>query len=514
MHRYAVDYEFGEKRQVALRLPQCLFLAGGLRAEPDAVAAAKVKLADLDLRLDRCHQVLEERRQAEQKQPRRNPLENPEQVARTVLDLLDPTATERTNVVPFPSAESVESSAPADESQNSAEHEPPLPEPDPASKSPREYLQTDLGNAAFFVDLTFNQLRYDCSRKSWLIWDEHRWRQDTLGRAAECAQHAARLRTRAAVDMSVGKSANDPATIRREKAVAWALQSESRFRIDNVLSLAKDNHVIAVDTTKGWDDDPWLLGVRNGLVDLRAGVLRPGERNDKITKQAGAKYVPTKQCPRFERFIAEILDNNEELITYVRRAIGYTLTGTVLEDCWFGCYGSGRNGKSTLLKILQHVLSDYGYVASFSLVERGRGESKRDFDIAYLHKMRLVIAAETSEGGVWDEERLKRLTGRDQLHAEFKFGKEFHFTPTHKLWFMFNHQPRSRDHSIGFWRRVRLIPFTKQFAEGSADKNLDATLHAERDGILAWAVRACLEWQREGQQADQQRPARGRQNPR
>jgi putative DNA primase/helicase len=177
----------------------------------------------------------------------------------------------------------------------------------------------------------------------------------------------------------------------------------------------------------------------------------------------------------------------------------------VKEDCWFGCYGVGKNGKSTLFKALYEILGGYAYSASFSLVERGRGESRRDFDIAYLQNTRFVMASETRDGTTWDEERLKRLTGGDPLHAEIKFGAEFDFLPSHKLWFQFNHQPRTRDHSIGFWRRVRLIPFTQQFSEsdGTVDKNLEQALRREYDGILAWLVRACLEWQTHGLAAPQ-----------
>lgn len=182
-------------------------------------------------------------------------------------------------------------------------------------------------------------------------------------------------------------------------------------------------------------------------------------------------------------------------MTFVRRALGYTLTGDVREDCWFGCHGEGYNGKSTLFNVLHSVFADYSYVAPFSLVERGRNEgSRRDFDIANLQNMRFVMASETSEGGVWDEERLKRLSGGDALHAEIKFGAEFNFLPTHKLWFMFSHQPRVRDHSTGFWRRVRLIPFLRKFDGAIDDKFLSQKLESERAGILRWLVKACLEW--------------------
>lgn len=325
-----------------------------------------------------------------------------------------------------------------------------------------------------------------------------------LRRAEEAAQSAARKRFMDAIHLPQGQGKLpsgdwDPASKLREDAIRWAMQSESRMRIDSVLALAQRTSKLSVQTASGWDANDWLIGCPNGVVDLKTGKLRPGDRDDKMTKQTGVLYQPTAPCPRWEQFLHEVLNDDPELVTFMRRALGYTLTGDLREDCWFGCHGTGSNGKSTLFKVLHQIFGDYGYVAPFSLVERGHGESKRDFDIAYLQNMRFVMASETREGGVWDEERLKRLSGGDPLHAEIKHGAEFEFLPSHKLWFMFNHQPRVRDHSIGFWRRVRLIPFPRNFEkEGSKDSLLDAKLASELPGIFAWLVRACLEWQCEG----------------
>lgn len=370
--------------------------------------------------------------------------------------------------------------------------------------SPLAYPETDMGNCDYFCDLVGSAIRYDQSRRRWLLWKTHRWEPDMLKRAEESAQTAARYRTAAAMNLPKGNGTNpttgaiDPITAERENALRWALQCENRFRIEAVLSLAQKKTKISVQTSSGWDSDPWLLGAPNGVIDLRNGKIRPGDQQDKITKNVGVNYDPTAVCPRWEKFLEEVLSNDNELITFLRRALGYTLTGDLREDCWFGCHGAGSNGKSTMFKVLHQIFSDYGYVAPFSLVERGHGETKRDFDIAYLQNMRFVMASETREGGVWDEERLKRLSGGDPLHAEIKHGAEFEFLPSHKLWFMFNHQPRVRDHSVGFWRRVRMIPFNVRFEGDTRDPLLDAKLAAELQGVLTWLVRACIEWQRDG----------------
>ena len=371
----------------------------------------------------------------------------------------------------------------------------PIAEPLPGLCPPAEaYQRTDLGNTDYFVALYGDEVRYDQSRKRWLRWNEHRWEPDLLKRAEHAAQVAARKRLLEALAIPPGTTTDRV----REDAIKWAVQSESRFRIEGVLALAQKTTQLSVQTASGWDEDPWLLGVPNGVVDLRTGTLRDGRKDDRITKHAGAEFHPDAACPRFERFLCEVLGDDDELVTFMRRAIGYTTSGDVSEDCWFGCYGDGRNGKSTLFEALHRVLGDYSYAAPFSLVESGRGDSRRDFDIAYLQSRRFVMASETREGGVWDEERLKKLSGGDVLHAEIKHGAEFDFWPSHKLWFMFNHQPRVRDHSTGFWRRVRLVPFTQKFEGATDDKTLDLKLASERAGILAWLVRGCLEWQKYG----------------
>jgi putative DNA primase/helicase len=374
----------------------------------------------------------------------------------------------------------------------------------PDARKSREFERTDLGNAEYFVELFGHLFRFDRIHERWLEWRNHRWEPN--GRAAEGVQLAARRRLREATSIPYpsGQPNDDAfkaAMLARETAVKWAMTSERRYAIDSVLALADDMTKVVVSTDTGWDADRWLLGVPNGVVDLRDGVLRDGRQDDCITMHAGTTFDPDAVCPRWERFLNEVFDGDSDLVTYVRRAVGYTLTGEVKEDIWFGCYGSGQNGKSVLLKVLQDLFGDYAYRASFSLVVRSSGaESRRDFDTAYLHCKRLVVASEVREGGVWDEERLKSLTGRDSIHAEIKYGAEFNFWPSHKLWFSFNHLPKTQDHSQAFWRRARLIPFVRKFEGADCDLNLEAKLVTERAGILAWAVRAVQEWHQFGLQ--------------
>ncbi len=248
------------------------------------------------------------------------------------------------------------------------------------------------------------------------------------------------------------------------------------------------------DAGRDWDGDPWVLGAPNGVIDLRTGQLREGRRDDRITMSAGVPYDPRAVCPRWEQFIREIFNHDEELVTFVQRAAGYSLTGDTSEQCLFLCHGTGANGKSTFLRTLAAVLGDYGHSMPFSTVELHQRAAIPN-DLAALVGRRFVTASETNDGTRLNESRIKALTGEDAISARFLHAEFFTFVPVAKFWLAVNHKPVVRDDSYAFWRRIRLIPFLQTFP---GDKTLAAALRAEGKGILSWAVRGCLEWQQEG----------------
>ncbi len=172
-------------------------------------------------------------------------------------------------------------------------------------------------------------------------------------------------------------------------------------------------------------------------------------------------------------------------------------TGSTSEQCFFACWGSGSNGKTTFLEMLRTVLGSYAYNAPFSMLEL-TARSSIPNDVAALVNRRLVTGSETNELSRWNEQRVKVLTGCDDITARFLYNGFFTFTPIAKFWLAFNHKPMVDDASHGFWRRVRLIPFLHRFEGDRLDKDLMKKLRAEAPGILAWAVRGCLRWQQEG----------------
>jgi len=239
-----------------------------------------------------------------------------------------------------------------------------------------------------------------------------------------------------------------------------------------------------------------LLGIANGIVDLKTGERREAIRTDYITKFSPVEFDPHATCPRFERFVAEVFSGDEGLIEFIQKAIGYSLTGSVGEQCLFACYGDGRNGKSTLLEVILHVLGDYGVDLPFSSLEAKQSASPGEG--VNLPGTRFAKSVEVREGRRLDEARIKAWTGGDTVSLRPLYKNAFSFKPTHKIWLAFNHKPVITDDSPGMWRRIRLIPFNAKFDGAQADRDLLQTLKAEAPGILNWAIAGCLAWQKEG----------------
>lgn len=344
---------------------------------------------------------------------------------------------------------------------------------------------TEAGSAERFAEQHGDQVRFDHTRKRWLLWRGHRWAPDADAAIHRLALAFVRGWQREVLDLPGEK----------ESAMKFLLRLERRDALASMIGLAASLKPLA-DDGRDWDADPDLLGVPNGVVDLRSGELRDGRPEDRITMQAAVAFDPAATCPRWEQFVAEILPDLDTA-NFIHRAIGYALTGHTSEQILLFLLGRGANGKGTLQDVLRRMLGDYGHALAFSVLEETRAGSPSN-ELAALAGRRLVISSETSEGRRLDAGRVKWLTGGDQIRARFLYLESFEFTPTFKFMLAANHRPVVADDSPGFWRRIRLIPFTKTFA---VDPTLAPALAAELPGILAWAVRGCLLWRSEGLRA-------------
>jgi putative DNA primase/helicase len=367
---------------------------------------------------------------------------------------------------------------------------PPQPPEDEESETPpaaSEHL-TDLGNARRLAARHGQDLRFCNPWGQWLAWDTMHWAPDDT-------QEAVR-RAKATVASIYAEAAGADEDGR--KAIAkHAMRSEGGQRIREMLKLAESEPGIPI-LPGDLDADPWLFNVLNGTLDLRTGQLREHRRGDMLTKMSPVFYEPDADCPTWLAFLERIMAGDQDLIAYLQRVIGYSLTGDTSEQALFVFHGTGANGKSTLLEAIHEMLGqDYALRIRTETLMVKQGDAVPS-DIARLRGARLVSAQETEEGKRLAESLVKSLTGGDTVTARFMRQNEFQFKPEFKLFVASNHKPTIRGTDYAMWRRIRLVPFTVTIPEAEQDRRLCNKLRTELSGILAWAVRGCLAWQREG----------------
>lgn len=336
-----------------------------------------------------------------------------------------------------------------------------------------------------FADLFKRDARFNHKTGRWIVWHDNRWIADNNGYIMGMAKYIPRLRYRQTSEIV------DEA--QRSKAAQYARSCESLGSIRALIEFAKTEKPLSDNGTK-WDCDPYLLGVANGVIDLTTADLRPDQRQDRITIHSPIPFDDSAQCPRWERFLQEIFNGDEELITYIHKAVGYSMTGCVDEQIFHILFGEGQNGKSVFLNVLAHVLGPHAYTLPFSAFEKSN-RSTISNELAESAGKRLITVSEVEESKVLNEARLKSMTGGDKQSARLLYGNQFNFKPTAKLWFSVNRKPIVSDDSHALWRRLRLVPFLNKFEQ--ADHHLEEKLRIEAPGILLWAVTGCLIWQAE-----------------
>ena len=350
------------------------------------------------------------------------------------------------------------------------------------------FNNTDCGNAERLVASHGTDIRYCHLRKKWLCWDGTRWIVDATAEGVR--------RAKATVRSIYGEAAAIDDDISRKATAKWAHESERAERIAAMMKLAQSESGVPV-LPEELDSDRWLLNCINVTVDLHTGKPLPHQRECLITKLAPVEYDPATKCPRWLRFLKEIFEQHPDIIPFIQRAVGYSLTGDTREECLFLLWGTGRNGKGTFIKTVATALGDYAGTADFSaFVPRHSDRGPRD-DIANMMGKRFVSAQESREGAALAESLVKWLTGGDRVRARLLYENSYEFDPAHKIWLATNHKPVVRGTDPAFWSRIKLIPFEVSF-EGREDRTLKQTLLDELPGILAWAVEGCIQWQREG----------------
>jgi putative DNA primase/helicase len=280
--------------------------------------------------------------------------------------------------------------------------------------------------------------------------------------------------------------------------IKHGMRSHDLKRLEAMLKLAASEPGMTV-TLNELDRDPWLLGVRNGVVDLQTGCLLSDDPARLITRRCNANQDPAASCTKWLSFLDQVFEGDLATIETVQRALGYTLTGTASEEKMFICFGHGSNGKSVFNNVVAAIIDGYGRVAPPSLlILRRNGDTGPRNDLAALAGARYVSINELQSGDKLDEQLVKLLAGREMISARFLHREFFEFLPTFSPWLRTNHKPIITGDDDGIWRRLVLIPFRQQFTGSAKDPNLEQKLLAERDGILAWMVEGAVKWQSDG----------------
>lgn len=354
----------------------------------------------------------------------------------------------------------------------------------------KEYSFDDTGNAELLHELYGKKLRYNFTEKTWYYWTDKKWAPDPGGLVETCIdavvkeieQDTEKMRS----DQPTGGAARHLAYSRTHKAKA-ALEKEAR-------------HLMAINASQ-FDAEPYVFNTPSGLILTTSDKMRENIPEDKCTKLGGTPLAPeTKDCPVWESFLRDIFGGDEELIRFVQKALGYSMTGDVSEQCLFFLYGGGRNGKSTFINVAADIFGDYALNIQPQTImdQRFAGSGAPTPDIARLKGARFVTTVEPNEGERLNEGLIKQLTGGDKITARYLYGKEFEFKPQFKLWIAANNKPVIRGSDIGIWRRIRLIPFGVTIPEDKVDKKLPDKLRQEYPAILRWIWSGARLWKLEG----------------
>lgn len=352
--------------------------------------------------------------------------------------------------------------------------------------------------AHLFADCYKHVARYNRTAKEWWIYTGARWEQDTGGcYAAELAKDFYKRLWQYMWNNEWSKPADDESAQERMEAQQRAVSSLHKLKRRK--TLLEDARSVYPFSTEDLDADPWVLNCPNYTIDLRTGECHEHTPEDMLSHVCGADYDPTAKAPRFLQFVQEIfseptLDGYEDrpgLAAFAQKALGYSLTGSVAEDCLFMLYGPAtRNGKTTLTEAIMGVMGDYAVKAKpDTLAYTGKpNASGASEDVARLKGKRFVSISEPNKTMHLDAAKVKDLTGGGTQVARFLHENSFEFQPEFKIFIDTNYRPRVTDETLFSSGRVHVLPFERHFSTENQDKGLSEKLAEERSGILNWML--------------------------
>ena len=368
---------------------------------------------------------------------------------------------------------------------------------------------TDLGNGERFASRYGHEVRYcnDLSKTElggWMRWNGTHWQTDDMLGVLEMAKEAVR-----AIALETPPVVDDPTVDRqgnvkpgKNRTAEWALKSEDETRLLKMTRLARSSPPIPVPASQ-FDTHPYLFNVLNGTIDLGDGTLRSADQGDLLTQAAPVIFDPAARCPLWEKFLFDTMAERPHMVDYLQTWVGYGLTGVTSEQKMLLHYGTGANGKSTFLNILNQLMGPYFATAAATsfMASSGNDDGARN-DLAALRPARFVAAVESNERQTLDEALIKSITGGDPITSRFLHREFFTYTPQFKINLATNVLPQINGLDYGTWRRLNAVEWGVTFGgpdgEHPIDLNLEAKLRQELSGILNWALVGCARWLEKG----------------
>lgn len=333
----------------------------------------------------------------------------------------------------------------------------------------------DCFNSKYFASVYKDKILWCRELGGWMLFNGRYWERDSNDRIGQYAFEISTI-------MQADFKENDCDT---GAFKTWVKQLGNNRMWKAMLEGAK---VYMGISPSRFDRNELMVNCFNGMYDLKTDSFT-GEHIPSflISKSAHVKYEIFATAPRWIQFLEEIFLGDHEVIAFVQRVIGYSMTASTREHCMFILYGHGRNGKSKFVETIASILGDYAKNCPSSTFIQ-KHHSSIPNDVARLNGARFVMASETNQNVNIDEELIKQLTGNKFITARFLNKEFFDFEPTFKLFLLTNHKPNIRGTDDGIWRKIMMIPFKFTVAPEVDDKFLGEKLALESSGIFNWMI--------------------------
>lgn len=368
--------------------------------------------------------------------------------------------------------------------------------PERADETSSGFEWSEMGMANLFGSLYYQEARYCPEHKSWYTYFDGAWRKDEGSiLVSEKVKDFVRL-----MILYCGEIADDD--LRKSYTKFVNSMGDRRMR-DRILKDATGE--LRINAAQ-FDNNPYLINCLNGTYDLSDFFFREARWDDFLTMQTNFRHTVRRdvKCKRWEKFIKEVTQNDEDKADFLQRALGYSMLGISNEECMFILYGkTTRNGKSTLLNTIEYLLGDYATVAPVGMI--CRGDRQKDAEaasptLAGLKGKRFVTMAESNAYGKLDEEQIKQLTGGEEISARALYQSAITFKPQFTLWLSCNDLPMVTDKSLFASERIKVIEFNRHFSPTEQDIHLkdELTSPEAMQGIFMWLIRGYIRYKERG----------------